>query len=79
MSLEKEFEYFLEHQEELVAKYDGRQVVIKSGEILGDYETAGEAYFETIEQGHKPGTFLIQVALPGEEAYTATITNAVFA
>lgn len=79
MALEKEFQYFLDHQDVLVEKYEGRFVVIVGDEVVGDYESASEAYFDTQDQGHELGTFLIQQAIAGEEAYTTTITNAVFA
>ena len=79
MALEREFQYFLKNQDKLVEKYEGRFVVIVGDEVVGDYESAGEAYFGAQELGHELGTFLIQFATPGEEAYTHTITNAVFA
>ncbi len=58
-ALRDEFEYYLEHQAELAAKYQGRYVVIKDGKVLGDYETAAEAVRATAPT-HEPGTFLVQ-------------------
>ena len=60
-ALRNEFEYYLEHQAELAERYQGRYVVIKSGDVLGDYETAAEAVRETARV-HKPGTFLVQLS-----------------
>ena len=47
--LEKEFEYYIKHQDELVKKFNGRVLVIKGEEVVGDYETEQEAYFESIK------------------------------
>ena len=58
--LQDEFQYYLDHQAELAAKYKDRHVVIKNGTVLGDYKTATEAVRETSRK-HKPGTFLVQL------------------
>ena len=58
-ALRGEFEYYLEHQAELAEQYQGRFVVIKNDEVLGDYETAEEAVRATAPT-HEPGTFLVQ-------------------
>ena len=57
--LQKEFEYYLAHQTELAAKYQGRYIVIKDGEVLGDYASAEEAVRATTPK-QEPGTFLVQ-------------------
>lgn len=67
--LNKEFDYYLSNQADLVKKYNGRFIVIKDEKVLGDYSSEAEAYFET-SKNHTPGTFLIQLCQPGEEAYT---------
>ena len=41
----------------MVAKYDGRVVVIKNHEVLGAYDSELAAYTETIKH-HEEGTFL---------------------
>ena len=69
LPLEKEFQYYLEHQDELVAKYNGRVVVIKGEEVVGAYDDELEAVNET-RKTHPLGTFLVQRCTPGEEAYT---------
>ena len=69
--LEKEFQFYLDHQDELVAKYNGRVVVIKGEEVIGDYGDEMEAVFET-RKIHPLGTFLVQLCTPGSEAYTVT-------
>ena len=69
--LDKEFKYYLDNQKELVKKYNKKFLVIKDGEVIGDYDSEDEAYFNTIKD-HELGTFLIQFCEPGESSYTQT-------
>lgn len=77
--LEKEFQYFIDNQKELVKKYPGKFIVIKEHDVLGAYNTQLEAYREG--QKLTPiGTFLIQECNEGgAEAYTQTFhSRAIF-
>lgn len=74
--LEKEFHYYVEHQEELLKKHNGKYVVIKGHELLGSYEKILEAIEET-EKTHKLGTFLVQKCTPGSDDYTQTFNSRV--
>jgi len=74
--LEKEFQYYLDHQTDLVAKYNGKYLVIREQEVIGVFDTDEEAYFETTKV-HEPGTFLIQLCEPGESSYTQTFHSRV--
>jgi hypothetical protein len=67
--LEREFKYYLDNQEELVKKYNNRVVVIVDNEVIGDYDSPGEAISETAKI-HEPGTFLVQLCTEGDSAYT---------
>ena len=67
--LEKEFQFYLTNQERLVKDYNGKYIVIKGGDVLGAYESEELAFFE-VSKTHEPGTFLIQLVKPGDEAYT---------
>ena len=67
--LNREFDFFLAHQEELVQKYRGRYVVIRDEKVIGDYPDAATAVFTT-QRTFPLGTFLVQKADPGPEAYT---------
>jgi hypothetical protein len=67
--LEKEFNYYLEHQDELVEKYNGKFVVIKDSQVLGAYKSQIEAIKKTAEK-HELGTFLVKKCEPGKSAYT---------
>ncbi|MBM4161687.1 MAG: hypothetical protein FJ217_11405 [Ignavibacteria bacterium] len=75
--LDKEFKYFLDHQDELLTKYEGRYIVIKDQKVIGSYESELEAYTETRKK-HKLGTFLIQHCIPGKAAYTQTFHSRVY-
>ena len=74
--LQKEFDYYLSHQDELVDKYSGRFIVIKDGAVLGAYDDELTAVNETKKE-HKPGTFLVQFVSPGNTAYTQTFHSRV--
>jgi hypothetical protein len=74
--LEKEFKFFLERHSDLVKKYNGRFVVIKGGQVIGDYANETDAIRETIKD-HELGTFLVQKCEPGSESYTQTFHSRV--
>ena len=67
--LEKEFQYYKDHQKELVEKYDGKVIVIKNCKVIGTYDSDEQAFVE-ISKTHKVGTFLIQKCEAGKQAYT---------
>lgn len=69
--LDKEFQYYLDNQNELVKKYDGKFLVIKGEDILGVFDDEPTAFFET-EKKHEAGSFLIQYCEKGDSSYTQT-------
>jgi hypothetical protein len=74
--LQKEFEYYIAHQDEMVAKYDGKFIVLKDGEVLGAYDNELAAINET-QKTHKLGTFLVQQVSKGTSAYSQTFHSRV--
>jgi hypothetical protein len=74
--LQKEFEYFRAHQDELVAKYNGRFVVIKDDAVIAVFDDQARAVLET-QKKHPLGTFLVQRVAPGTSAYTRTFHSRV--
>ena len=74
--LEKEFQYYLDHQVELVKKYKGKFLVIKDDGVVGAYDSKQEAY-DSATANFKLGTFLIQQCLPGKDSYTQTFHSRV--
>ncbi len=75
-SLKDEFEYYLEHQDEIVEKYDGKYVAIKDGIVLGAYDDEITAINDT-QKSHRLGSFLIQKVSRGTSAYTQTFHSRV--
>lgn len=74
--LKKEFQYYKEHQDELVKSYNNKYIVIKDENVIGVYDTELDAYIHTKKQ-HAVGTFLIQKVTPGTESYTQTFHSRV--
>ena len=68
-NLKKEFQYYLDHQTELVEKYLGKFIVIKDQQVVGVYEAELKAVEETAKI-YPLGTFLVQQCEPGQESYT---------
>jgi hypothetical protein len=74
--LEKEFKYYLDHQDELVEKYNGKFVVIKDLKVIGAYDVELDAIRETAKH-YELGTFLVQKCEPGKAGYTQTFHSRV--
>ena len=74
--LEKELRFYIEHQDEMVEKYDGKFIVIKHGIVLGAYDNELAAVTET-RKTHELGTFLVQKVSPGSAAYSQTFHSRV--
>lgn len=72
--LKKEFQYYLDNQDELAKSYNGRTLVIKGQKVVGDYNNMEDAYFDSVNK-YELGTFLIQECTPGCEAYTETFCS----
>ncbi|KAA6327343.1 hypothetical protein EZS27_023668 [termite gut metagenome] len=74
--LEEQFNWYIENQEELVKKYNGKVIVIKDKTVVGAYGNEYEALVES-EKQYQIGTFLIQKCSPGTEAYTQNFSSRV--
>jgi hypothetical protein len=74
--LEKEFQYYLDNQKDLVEKYNEKFIVIKDNMVIGVYDSHSEAYNTTLKS-HELGTFLIQHCLSGNLGYTQTFHSQV--
>lgn len=74
--LKKEFEFYLQHQAELVEKYNNQYLLIKDQKVIGAYKDQKEAYLEAVKK-FNPGSFLIQYCSPGKEGYTQTFHSRV--
>ena len=76
-TVNNEFHYYLDNQDDFVKKYDGKVIVLKNHEVLGAYDTELDAIVETRKE-HEPGTFMVQKVSEGEEDYTVTVHSPVF-
>jgi hypothetical protein len=74
--LMNEFEYYLEHQEELVNLYHGKFIVISNSKVVGVYDDELEAIRET-EKTLELGTFLVQLCESGQDNYSQTFHSRV--
>ncbi len=68
--LKREFEYFLEHHEELLSKYAGK-VIAKGQQVPGVYDNEVEAIRETAKSSTL-GTFIVQRCTPGQTDISQT-------
>ena len=75
-SLQDEFKFYLENQDDFLKRYEGRFIVIKNRKVLGSYESEIEAYKE-IQKEHQLGTCLIQLVQEGENSYSQTFYSRV--
>lgn len=75
--LKKEFQYYLDHQKEMVEKYNGKFIVIKDETVVGCYDNELSAITNAQQKGHKAGTFLVQFVSPGDTAYKQTFHSRV--
>ena len=76
--LEEELQYFIDNQDELVKQYNGKYLILKGKNVLGAYPSLMEAY-TFARKNYTPGTVMLQRCIPGEDAYTVTITSNVLA
>jgi hypothetical protein len=70
----EELKFFIQHQEELVQRYEGKVLALQNKEVVGVYDSPLEAYLEA-QKTHSLGTFMIQPCEPGPSAYTVTINS----
>ncbi len=75
--LEKEFQYFVDHRNELLKKYRGRVLVIVDESVVGDYDTVHDAWNGAVEK-YEEGTFLIQRCMDDEDSFHQTFHSRVF-
>jgi hypothetical protein len=71
MTLQNEFQWYLDHQNELVKQYNGKYLVISGNAVLYSSEDKDDAYHKGIEK-LGAGKFILQLCTPGTDAYTMT-------
>ena len=70
----KEFLWYEAHEAEILKRYLGRFIVIAGNEIVGDFGSLAAALQETLKH-RKPGTFIIQHALPANPKRSPRLRN----
>ena len=76
MNLKEQFNWYIENQQDLVDKYNGKILVIKDKEVAGVYESEDIALLEATQK-FGLGNFIIQLCTPGKDAYTQTFHSRV--
>ena len=74
--LKCDFDWYLHHQTELLAQFNGRVLVIRDQQVVGNYNSEAEAIMDARGK-FEPGTFLVQVCVPGESAYSQSFSSRV--
>ena len=59
IQLEEEFNWYLANQDELVKSYDGKFIVIREQQVIGEYPNLGSAIDGTVAKGNEMGTFIV--------------------
>ena len=72
MALRDEFQYYLDHQAELAAQYEGKVIVIKDHRVIGVYSSEIEAIRQTTKE-HALGTFLVAAVLFRSRKYATDL------
>lgn len=75
--LEKEFQFFIDNQQELVSKYLNRFIIIQEDKVLGDFPDIASAVIFAQKNKLIEGSYLLQLCKPGEEAYSQTFHSRV--
>ncbi|MBR6450518.1 MAG: hypothetical protein IKS96_11360 [Fibrobacter sp.] len=75
--LSRYYKYFMDHLDEIFAKYKGKFIVIKDDAIVGAYSSESEAYSESVKK-FALGEFLIQECKSAnKDSYTQTFRSRV--
>jgi calcineurin-like phosphoesterase family protein len=75
--LSKEFHYYINNQNELLKKYNGRVLVIIGTQVVGDFDSYDDAYFDSLKK-YEPGTFALQRCSEGDKDYTHKFYSPIF-
>jgi hypothetical protein len=71
MLLQQQFQWYLDHQDELVKQYNGKYLVISGKAIVYSSENKEDACQKGLEMVGA-GKFIVQLCTPGTEDYTRT-------
>lgn len=75
-AIDKLFQFYLEHQPELVKMYSGKYLVITVNSVTSFPDKVSAYRFGVDTFG--PGNFLLQLCTPGDGAYTVHLHTPIF-
>lgn len=70
----KALDFYKDHQNELVSKYNGKTLILRDDVILDVKDSFADAYNHSIE-AYGIGNFSLQEVSPGDASYTAFIAT----
>ena len=76
LELQKDFDYYLAHQDELVKQFNNKFLVINNQKVFAAYDNELQAYLEA-KKNFQPGLFMIQKCTSGDQDYTYTFHSRV--
>jgi hypothetical protein len=75
--LKKNLEWYIAHQKELAAKYNGKVLLIVDQKLVKAFEDIGAAYTEALKS-YAPGTFTLQPCSPDPDSYTVMLYSPIY-
>lgn len=75
--IDKYFQYYLDHQDEFVEKYNGKVLLMIDYKVVKTFDTEKEAH-EYSEKYYKSKMCLVQKCSPGDEDTTYSVTRWLF-
>ncbi len=70
--LKKDLDWYIENQQELSEKYNGKVLLIVNQHLIGAYDSMQEAYATAIKT-YTLGTFTLQPCSSDSDSYTLTL------
>ena len=67
--LEREFQYYKDHEADLVRRFEGKYIGIVGDQVVGPFDTGIEAY-TILKEKYGLGHFLLQHVIPDSENRT---------
>ena len=74
--LDKNFKYYLDHQEEILKKFEGKVVIIKDEAVINNFDNYNDAYFYA-KSYLEEGTYILQRCSSGNQDYSQTFHSRV--
>ena len=70
--LKKNLEWYIAHQQELSAEYNGKVLLIVDQKLIEGFVSMEEAYQAALKS-YAPGTFTLQPCSPDADSFTLTL------